>query len=111
MVGTDILLRQILFLLCVTALIQCQPYQQNLYYIKTLGSQCPNNTAYVECQTLAWYHENVSQGIKNDTMLLFQEGVHLLDSLLMVNYSNNYLSGEGNVSVSADGLPELTTKS
>ena len=103
-----ILLGQILFLLSM--IVQSWPHQ-NLYYVKMLGSQCPNNTAYVECQTLAWYCENVTQWIKNDTMLLFQEGVHSLDGLLMVNYSNNLdLSGEGNVSMSINGLPEPTTK-
>ena len=78
-----ILLGQILFLLSM--IVQSWPHQ-NLYYVKMLGSQCPNNTAYVECQTLAWYCGNVSYWTKKDTLLLFQEGVHLLDGFFMVNH-------------------------
>ena len=43
-------------------------------------------------------------------MLVFEEGIHLLDGFLMVNDSNNLiLSGEESISVGADGLPEPTT--
>lgn len=100
-------LRQVLLLvlLLFSVMVQSQP-QQNRYYVRT---QCPNNNT--ECQTLDWYCENVSHWIKKDTTLLFQKGVHLLDGVLMIKASKNLImSGEGNISQSADGLPEPTVK-
>ena len=46
-------LRQVLLLvlLLLSVMIQSQP-QQNLYYVRTLDSQCPNNTIHAACQTM-----------------------------------------------------------
>lgn len=102
-----LLLRQILFLFSIIV----QSWPQSLYYVKTLGSQCPNNITYAECKTLDWYYENMSNWSKKDAMLLFQEGIHSLDGFFMVNYSNKLtMSGLGNISQSDNGLPEPTTK-
>ena len=103
-----LLLRQVLFLHSV--IVHSQPHQ-NVYYVKTLGSQCPTNIAYTECKTLGWYYENMSNWSKRDTKLLFQEGIHSLDGFLMVNWCENLtMSGVGNASQSDNGLPKSATK-
>ena len=101
------LLRQTLLFLCV--IVQSQPYQ-NVYYVKTLGSPCPNDTTYAECKTFDWYHKNTSDWSKTDAIMLFQNGTHSLDGFIMVNNTHNFtMYGVGNVPKSGDGLPKPST--
>ena len=105
-----LLLRQLLFQGLLSVIVESQPHQ-NLYYVKTLGSHCPNNTTHTDCHTLDWYQENMSGWSKTNATMQFQDGIHLLDGFFMVNNSYNLtMSGLGSASQSANGLPELTTK-
>ena len=94
-------------LFCSSTSAQGQP---RLLYVKTYNShlQCPNNTAYAKCCTFDWYCKNFSYWCKENTVMLFEEGHHILDSFVDVRDCHNFtMKGTGHNSI---GLHENSSK-
>ena len=72
------------FLLLLQFLVAHQAVlgQQTLVYVKVNEeSPCPANST--ECQTLRWYTNRSTSSFVSNTMMLFQEGMHVLDVLIL----------------------------
>ena len=96
----------IVFLLCGILAVQSQP-QKVLYYVKNHSSQCPNDTKYATCHSFEWYFKNFSTWCKSNTEMLFQEGVHYLNTFINVNNCHNFtMSGIGSNTWNSNGLPQ-----
>lgn len=63
---------------------------QIFYVVASNGSQCPPEITTSQCHTLDWYTQNKNVSFKSNTMMIFLEGKHSLDSFIEVSSCSNF---------------------
>ena len=101
------------FLLLLQFLVAHQAVlgQQRLLYVRINNeSPCPANST--QCQTLRWYTNRSTSSFASNTMMLFQEGIHILDIFVQINGCHNFtISGNGSaVYYPSDSHPHPTSR-
>ena len=85
--------------------------QQQTLYVKTNStSPCPDDVRVMHCQTLDWYSNNSNISFTSNTVMLFQEGIHVLDTFVEISSCHNFsLVGNGSALHHSDGQPHPTS--
>ena len=103
----------LLILLCHFEFALSHPHRIILYVMTHNGScQNPSNAeVYTTCHTFDWYYKNFSFWCKENTEMLFEEGVHFLDTFINVSDCYNFtMSGMGSTSNIGSGLPQPSSQ-
>lgn len=92
-----------------SSIFQVNGRLHQLLFVKANNShqRCPNNTEYTRCQTFSFYYKNLSLWCQENTEMLFEEGVHLLDEFVNASNCHNFtMTGTSrNASWFSDILP------
>ena len=101
-----------ILLLCISVQVDIASAYQILYVKTSNTSPCPNDERIVHCQTLNWYSINSNVSFISNTVMLFQEGTHLLDKFIEVSRCHDFtMAGNGSASrqLHSNGLPGPTS--